>query len=137
LNLLPDITRISEGEDHRYFPRWKIDRRAQYHLMQRLSEKEARAVDLSCTGTCIVTQDPLLPTQKLEMNLFLNDATALTVRGRVVWVKHFPKLNEAGILFDAIDQKTQDRILDHAFNLNKDDLVNYWFKGWNENGPRH
>ena len=130
MNLLPDVASQSKNPEHRYFPRWEIDKRAQYSLQQSVTDKEARAVDLSCSGACIITEDPLLPTQKLKLNIYLNDVTVVNISGRIIWVKHWSNQNEAGVDFDAIDQKTQDLILDHAFNLKKQDLINYWFKGW-------
>ena len=131
MNLLPDITSKPKDPENRYFPRWEIDKRAEYRLQQSNAEKEARAIDLSCSGACIVTPEPLLPTQKVKLNIYLNNATVVTISGKVVWVKHWSNKNEAGVDFDSVDQRTQDLILEHAFSLNKQDLIKYWFKGWN------
>ena len=135
LPLLPEIKGTS-GSDKRYFPRWEIDKRIVYQLSHNPAEKEAQAVDMSCSGIRLLSEEPLLPTQKIKLNVFLSKVRVVTVTGRVVWIKHIAKYNkhskynEAGIVFDDIDQKTQELILEHAFTLKKNDLVDHWFKGW-------
>ena len=130
--MLPDITRGDHHAEQRYFPRWKINKRAQYQIEPNHEQKEARIVDLSCSGACLVSEEVLFPHQKLKLNIYLNDATAVTVSGRIIWTNRWFQRNEAGIQFDPINYKTQDLILDHAFDLRKEDLVKYWFKGWND-----
>ena len=132
LPLLPKIKGTS-GFDKRYFPRWEVNKRIVYQLSHNPTEKEAQALDMSCAGVRLLSEEPLLPTQKLKLNVFLGKVHVVAVTGRVVWIKHnskYNKHNEAGIAFDDIDQKTQKIILDHAFALKKNDLVDHWFKGW-------
>src|SRR6185436_5130568 len=109
-------------EERRYFPRWKVDKEVLYQLRHETLEKEARALDMSCNGACILSNEPLLPTQRIILSIFLNKAKVVTVNGRVAWIKHFPKQNEAGICFDAIDEATQNTIMDHFFHAQKKDV---------------
>jgi len=119
--------------DQRYFPRWEIDKRVVYQAKNIPDEKQSRAIDMSCAGVCILCEEQLLPTQEIRLDIFLSEATIIRMTGHVVWVKNFANQNQAGIIFNEIDQASQDTILEHAFNVNKKDLVRYWFKGWEGN----
>ena len=129
MSIIFEATRSDQSE-RRYFPRWKVDKEVIYRLSHLPAEKTARTIDLSCRGACILSSEPLLPTQRIALSIILNKAKIAHVNGRVAWIRHFPQQNEAGISFDEIDEETQNMILEHAFNFKKEDLVNYWFKGW-------
>ena len=120
--------------ERRYFPRWKVDKEVLYHVGTLPAERAARTIDLSCRGACILSPEPLLPTQRVVLSIILNKVKIANVSGHVAWIRHFPKQNEAGISFDDTDEETQNMILEHAFSFQKEDVVNYWFNGWD--GPK-
>ena len=120
----------SPKNDQRYFPRWESNKKVSYQTNHGPDEKEALALDMSFAGACILSEEPLLPTLKIKLNIFLDQATVVRLSGHIVWVRHALAHNQAGIVFDEVDQKTQDMILDHAFDINRDDLVKHWYKGW-------
>ena len=117
-------------DDHRYFPRWESSKKVFYQTNHNPVETEGLAIDMSCAGACILSKEPLLPTLKIKLNIFLDEATVVRLAGHIIWVKHALEHNQAGVIFDEVDQKTQDTLLEHAFVLNRDDLVKHWFKGW-------
>lgn len=123
----------SNQPERRGLPRWKLDKEVIYRVSHQPNEKTARTIDLSCRGACILSSEPLLPTQRIDLSIIIDKLNVARMSGHVAWIRHFPQKNEAGICFDDIDEDTQHMILEHAFNCRKEDVVNYWFSGWD--GP--
>lgn len=125
--------RISSNLDkseHRYLPRWKVNNRIQFKTSQDPQLHEARSRDLSCAGACLVTEQPLAADQKIEMTIFLDERTAVEVHGKALWNRAYAAGNLAGIAFYNTTMEIQDLILQHAFEIRREDVVNQWFKGW-------
>lgn len=120
----------SSFEDRRYFPRWEVNNRIVYQLEKSLATFEGFTKDLSCAGTCVSTLERLKINQRLRLTIYLSKDKKVTVQGNVVWVKPTHECQWAGIDFYNTTYQDQDLILECAFELNKKDLVRYWFKGW-------
>ena len=70
--------------------------------------------------------------QKINLTIYLTDSVSVKVVGNVLWCKKIPKGILAGVIFEDTKPKTQQTILDYAFEIKRDDLVNHWFKGWDK-----
>ena len=120
-------------QDRRYIPRWEVSSKILYQLHDDIDIQEGRTQDLSCVGTCLHSEKDLLANKKVKLTIYLSEDTTIQVDGHILWTKKTPKGNFAGILFKDIKPEMQDLILDYAFEINKDDLVKHWFKGWDTN----
>ena len=121
-----------DNDERRYFPRWEVNNRICYRLEPKNSIHECRSRDLNCCGTCLLTNQSLPPNQKLRMTVYLAEDVSVQVEGKVLWTK--PQENDqylVGVNFLETSKKIQDLILNHAFEINKKDLVRHWFEGWN------
>ncbi len=123
----------SEHEDMRYFPRWLVENRVSFQLHSDQTEFDGSTKDLSCSGMCLLTNALLPLNEPLKFSIFLDESLSIAVFGKAKWVKSDGQLSQFGIVFEDIPQEDQDLILDYAFAFNKEELLNHWFKGWNEN----
>lgn len=114
------------AENKRYTPRWNL----QAHCLCRMNEDgtayEGHVKDVSCSGACIATDQHFEIDQKVNLTLFLSEMGVVNVCSTVVWTK----VNEIGIHFFNTSHETQETIIQHAVNANKELLADYWFKGW-------
>jgi len=120
------------SSDKRYLPRWEVNNRILYKLESDPSLQECRSMDISCTGACLVTPDPLPAKQKVDLTVYLSETIAVKLQGQIVWQKQLNSGNLTGVLFTNTSPEVQELILDHAFEIKREDLVKHWFQGWNE-----
>jgi hypothetical protein len=138
------IAKINESfqpgdSDLRYFPRWEVNNRVLYQFENEYDLHQGRTRDLSCVGARLRAEAPF-ETRKISLTIFLSPRISVTVQGRVLWVSGDHGNSEAGITFENVSQEAQDMILQHAFEMDPDSVVNRWFEGWSgssgpENGP--
>lgn len=119
-----------ESSDQRYFPRWEVNKRVLYEVERKPDVNEGQTRDISCTGMCISANEALTPGNKIKVVLFLTEADVIRLTGEIIWNKSFGKQDQMGISFSNISQKNQELILEHAFDVNRQQLINHWFKGW-------
>lgn len=127
-----DTQKIEETSeaDQRYLPRWEIRNRVLYSLDSDQYPKEGRTKDLSGTGVCILTRENIIPHQKIQLTIYLSEGTMVKVQGNVVWVRPSTIENQLGINFREISDDAQELILQHAFEINKSEVLKHWFNGW-------
>lgn len=122
---------IDGGSDQRYLPRWEISNRVYFYLDHDARTYQGTTKDLSACGTCITTE-PILPLRdKIKLTVFLSPHTSFEVDGRIMWSKTVDGEMQLGVLFETATQKIQELILRHAFEIQKNKVVDQWFKGWN------
>ena len=126
------ISDPGSSADTRYFPRWQVKNRIVYRFDGQEHVHEARSRDLSCTGIALVSQFPLTKEQKLKLRIYLFDDKSIEVEGHPVWVKETEEGYLAGVNFSNTTVEIQDQILQYAFEIKKEDVVNHWFEGWNK-----
>ena len=93
---------------------------------------EGRSLDISCAGACLATKGNLSSKQKVQLTIYLGEHTSVKLKGEIVWNKVYAAGHLAGVVFLNTSPEVQELILDHAFELRKNDLVKHWFKGWEE-----
>lgn len=121
-----------QGTDHRYLPRWAVSNRLLYQLDDDDKMHESNSRDISCTGACFATPGNLPLNQKVKMKIYLTEETAVKVEGQVIWNKSVNGgENLVGVTFYNTSQAVQDVILKYAFEIKKEDMIKYWFQGWN------
>ena len=116
--------------EKRHLPRWEVANRIIYLFEDEDISHETTSRNLSCSGACFVASSPLPASKKIRMKIYLSESTVVIVEGRVVWSKSSPEETLAGVTFTNTSFKVQEMILEHAFEIKKSDLVNYWFQGW-------
>ena len=116
--------------DQRYLPRWEVCNRVICSLEEKEKIFQAETKDLSCAGACIATPEPIGLDQRLRLTIYLTKNQSVTVSGSVIWVKLMQDNHFVGIQFYNTSEEDQSVILEHAFELNRDELVKHWFKGW-------
>lgn len=116
--------------DQRYLPRWQVKNRVVYRFDGQPEAYEGKTRDLSCTGACLITPYAVSPDEKLKLSIYLFADKAVEVEGHVVWTKSAINANFIGICFDNLNSETQETILQFAFEIKKNDVVNHWFDGW-------
>lgn len=116
--------------DKRYFPRWHLNNKATYALENENAPHIARTRDLSCSGVCLSVNESILPHQHIRLKINLADESVIRLQGQIVWVRPKADANELGIVFYNTDDVAQDLILQHAFEFNRKEVVNHWFRGW-------
>ena len=120
----------SGGSDQRYIPRWISANRATYQFEDDPAIHEGRTKDLNCAGACITSDHHFEKNQKVKLTIYLNDRTPVKVDGRIVWTKFSNKDTEIGIDFSNTSDEAQELILKHAFEIDKNNLIKHWYKGW-------
>lgn len=123
----------AKPQDNRYFPRWEVANRVLYRI-GKSPFKEAQTQDLSCAGACISMDDVPIPNQEVNLKIYLDGSKeAVEVKGTIVWMNTAPgEQYQAGVIFSNVSKQAQEKILDHAFTIKKQDLVDHWFKGWSK-----
>lgn len=125
-----------DQDEKRYFPRWEVNNRICYRLEPESLLHECRSRDLNCCGACLLTNQSLEPEQKLKLSVYLAEDVCIHLEGKVLWSKPEPDQQYlVGVNFLETSKKIQDLILDHAFEINKKNLVKHWFKGWDGQKP--
>jgi c-di-GMP-binding flagellar brake protein YcgR len=124
-------TKVISGFEKRYLPRWKVANRVVYQLENEDKTYESNSCDISCNGASFVSAQRLPVNGKIKLKIFLSSDNVVSVEGQVVWSKPAEKLNLSGIMFANTSQKAQELILKYAFEIRKEDMVKYWFQGWN------
>ena len=119
-------------KERRYFPRWEVDSKALYRCETDLHGYECHTVDLNSVGACIYTKQSLQVDQKVKLTIYLANDISIHVRGKVLWVKPEATYYLVGVQFQETSRDVQNLILSHAFEFRHDDVVNYWFKGWDD-----
>ncbi len=120
----------SSPEDKRYFPRWQVKNRIVYHFEGQAQFHNAQSRDLSCAGVSLVSQFPLTKEQKLRMRIYLFEDKAVEVEGYPVWVKETEEGYLSGVHFTNSTTEVQNKILEYAFEIKKEDVLKHWFEGW-------
>ena len=120
-----------KDDERRYFPRWEVNNRVSYRLNPDRLAHDCRSKDINCCGTCLITDQRLEKDQRLRLTVHLAEGISIQVEGKVLWCKPYDQQYLIGVNFLQTSKQIQDVILEHAFNLRKEDLVRHWFKGWN------
>ena len=120
----------SKNSDKRYLPRWEVGNKILYQQQGKARSAEALSHDLSCAGTSILADEDIQLNQKLKLTIYLDQNTSIRVDGRVCWSKQADSKHLIGVNFEQTSRKAQDLILKYAFELDREKLVNHWFKGW-------
>ena len=47
-----------------------------------------------------------------------------------MWSKQENQYNQIGVIFFNTSSQAQDLILQHAFEINKEELMKHWYKDW-------
>jgi len=120
----------SMAENKRYTPRWSLEA----HYVHRMNKEDmaykGHVKDVSCLGACLTTDQCFAINQKINLTLLLPERGVVRVCGTVAWIKEVNSQNEIGIDFFNTSIETQETILQHAINTDKDSLTNHWFEGW-------
>ena len=116
--------------DRRYLPRWEINNRVLYRLDDHGQTYIGCLKDLSSSGACVHVDQNLPLNQKLNLTIRLSEVRIVNVEGKVVWNDDIKNHHYIGIHFQNVTDHAQQLILDHAFELNHEEVVNHWFKGW-------
>jgi c-di-GMP-binding flagellar brake protein YcgR len=117
--------------EKRHCPRWAVVSRIFYQLNGDTTIHESQSVNISATGICFTTPELLSENTRIKMNIFISGERVLPVGGQVIWSKSENGRHQAAIRFSDISSRSQEMILEHAFEMKKEDMVNYWFQGWN------
>jgi len=118
------------GADQRYFPRWQVRNRILYRFDGETNYIEARSCDLSCAGVSLVSPQSVKTFQRLKLRIYLFEDDHIEVEGHPVWSRETAEGHLTGITFLNTSSHIQEKILQYAFEIKKDDVVNRWFEGW-------
>ncbi|MGE0267247.1 MAG: PilZ domain-containing protein [Candidatus Omnitrophota bacterium] len=119
------------GKEKRLHPRWDIENRIFFRRESNTAEHLGYTKDLSCSGTCFLSKEKVRCGQKLKLSIYLSEAETITLQAKVMWVQRADDVYCIGTHFSDISQDEQSFILEHAYELNHDTVVNHWFKDWN------
>lgn len=120
----------SANSDSRYFPRWEVDQRVFCVLDGEAEAREGKTKDISCAGACIVGDWHIAPHQKIQLTIQLSKGTKIKLNAHILWVKSNNDQREMGVTFYDTSDEVQDSILQHAFEVDKEKVLNQWYKGW-------
>ena len=124
-----------DESDQRYLPRWEVKNRLLFQSEDYTNPQEGQTRDMSCSGVSFSTNLNLNAHQKIKLTIYLSPHTAVKVSGQVIWIKSLAGENQVGVSFFNTSQKTQDLILEHAFELKHKSVVGHWYNGWNGKTP--
>ncbi len=127
-----DAVQETSFTDKRYFPRWEVKNRVLFQKDSDCEVHEGTTKDLSCAGTCLFTEQPLILHEKIKLVVYLSEEVSLSLQGIVVWIKGSESLREIGVIFYNTPSEAQDLMLQFAFSLNKERFLTNIFKGWND-----
>ncbi|MCD4779404.1 MAG: PilZ domain-containing protein [Candidatus Omnitrophica bacterium] len=120
--------------DARYLPRWLARNHVHYHLPQDTTLYSAFTKDLNYVGTCVITDTQNPTSDILWLKILLAPAKSIYIKGQVIWTSINGKEKKLGIRFKYISDPDRNLIYEHAFEINKSDMVNKWFNGWTSIG---
>jgi c-di-GMP-binding flagellar brake protein YcgR len=118
--------------DQRYFPRWVVAAPILYKHQNTAELKNGQTKDLSCCGACVSIDEILPLNDKIKLTIHLSPAENIEVFGRVVWQQASIDGNRAGISFYNTSDAVQNRILQHAFEIDREEITKHWFSGWED-----
>lgn len=118
--------------DKRHLPRWEVATRVLYLLDNEFTAQETLSRNLSCAGICLTASEYIPVNRKIRLKIYLTESTVVLADGQVVWSKSESGHNLAGVKFSDISLKSQELILEHAFEIRRADMVKYWFQGWDK-----
>jgi len=118
------------GSDQRYLPRWEVHNRVLFKVANRKEICEGFTKDLHAAGTCLCIDESILPQQDVILTIHLSHGSSIRVKGKIVWAKTIGIKPHVGINFHSVPHDTQDQILENAFELDRENIVKHWFKGW-------
>ena len=120
-----------DDSDQRYLPRWEVSNRVLYQFDNDNEPHEGKTKDLSCAGVRIETGEKLVLKKDIKLTIYLSADISVTVNGKVAWTKPSKDhQSEIGITFQNVPEQVQETILQHAFEINREEVVKHWFKGW-------
>jgi len=122
--------KLSQGRDMRYFPRWNVSGRVLYHVDWDKEPREGKAKDISCAGACIIGEKYIEPFQKIDLTVYLTEETKIKLNGHVQWVRSHDDSLQMGVIFYDTPDHVQELILQHAFEVDREQMIKQWFKGW-------
>lgn len=126
---------VYSNDDQRYLPRWEVSNRVLYQLQNEYNLHQGQTRDLSCAGACIMAP-VALEHQKIKLTVFLSAKSSVMLEGCVLWSRQSSADHaEIGIGFENASPEAQDLILQHAFEVKRETVVNHWFEGWNPPSP--
>ena len=121
---------VRDVMDRRYFPRWAVENRVIYTVESSKTPQEAKTKDLSGAGACLWVKEPLELNQKMKLIIYLSENVTVRLNAQVTWAKQCGNQNYAGVSFYNTSLQAQDLILEHAFDLDREQFVQHFFKGW-------
>jgi hypothetical protein len=97
------------NEGSRRYPRFQVDVQAAVHTSDG-GRLLARTRDLSRSGICLITTQPLPSGERLTVELVLligsnSESEPLPLRARVVWCTAIAKAFQIGAMFDSLSHK--------------------------------
>ena len=107
---------LNKTTDHRYFPRWDVERRLIFNRGLNSSPQEARTVDLSCSGVRFRTDEDIETGQRIKMALYFSIDEPIDLTGDVMWIIHPSKFKDVGVRFYNTSDQAQSAILEKAFD---------------------
>jgi len=123
-------TQQNQSSDQRYFPRWEVRNMISYQKQDDTKTYSAYIKDLSCAGACITVNEAIADFERIKMIVHFSEVESVQLEGRVRWVREFGYQSVVGVDFDLIDENTQERILDHAYKVDKKAVLKNWYQGW-------
>ena len=122
-----------DGPDQRYLPRWEVKNRVICRVDKEKKPIECASRDISCCGACISCDEKFDVKQKVKLTIYLSEKTSVQVEGEIVWNKPAEGENLVGVMFANTSEQAQELILQHAFEVKKQEVINHWYKGWKTN----
>lgn len=119
-------------DDQRYFPRWIVAAPVLYKHQTIPQSQNGQIKDLSCSGACVSIGEPLRLNEKIKLTIYLSPAEGIEVSGRVVWQCTSLHENLTGVSFYDTSDAVQSRILQYAFEIDKEKIIQHWFSGWED-----
>ena len=116
--------------DGRYIPRWQVRNRVLFHLDNQDKVYEAYTLDLSYSGVCIVVDKNVPTNSPLWLTISLSPVKSIYLKGNIIWTKHLEDQKMLGIRFEYISDPDRDLIYEHAFEINKGEMIKKWYSGW-------
>lgn len=124
------------ASDQRYFPRWDVQNRVLYSSESDPHLRHGHTKDLSCAGACVYLHERLSPRQKVRLNIHLSPKSVVGLHGTVIWQDAATSPYLTGISFYETSDEAREVILQHAFDLDRNKILEHWYKGW-EGGAAH
>ena len=118
------------NSDNRYMPRWHVNRPLSYQLEGDNELRRGVIKDLNYIGACInIDRLPNID-QAINLTVQLSKTDFVKLNGKVVWMKGSDDQVQVGVNFKYVDSKERDIIFEHAFEINREEIVGNFFKGW-------